>query len=42
MTCADGKIQYVATETGHWLRPAGYTAAQNIIAQVPGHEDPVQ
>jgi len=33
MTC--GKFQYVATETGHWLRPAGLTAAQNIIAKVP-------
>ncbi|HZO96789.1 MAG TPA: sugar ABC transporter substrate-binding protein [Gaiellaceae bacterium] len=35
MTCAGGKIQYVATETGHWLRPAGYKAAQNIIAKHP-------
>jgi len=33
MTC--GKFQYVATETGHWLRPDGYKAAQNIIAKVP-------
>lgn len=33
LTC--GKFQYVATETGHWLRPDGYKAAQNIIAKVP-------
>lgn len=33
MTC--GKFQYVATETGHWLRPDGYKAAQNILAKVP-------
>ena len=33
MTC--GKFKYVATETGHWLRPDGYKAAQNIIAKVP-------
>jgi ribose transport system substrate-binding protein len=33
MTC--GKFQYVATETGHWLRPDGYKAAQDIIAKVP-------
>jgi ABC-type sugar transport system substrate-binding protein len=30
-----GKFQYVATETGHWLRPDGYKAAQDIIAKVP-------
>lgn len=33
MTC--GKFQYVATETGHWLRPDGLKAAQNILAQYP-------
>jgi ABC-type sugar transport system substrate-binding protein len=30
-----GKFTYVATETGHWLRPDGYKAAQDIIAKVP-------
>lgn len=30
-----GKFQYVATETGHWLRPDGYKAMQDIIAKVP-------
>lgn len=30
-----GKFQYVTTETGHWLRPDGYKAAQDIIAKVP-------
>jgi ribose transport system substrate-binding protein len=35
MTCAGGKIQYVATETGHWLRPDGYTAMQDIIGKYP-------
>ncbi|HUK44882.1 MAG TPA: sugar ABC transporter substrate-binding protein [Gaiellaceae bacterium] len=35
MTCANGKIQYVATETGHWLRPDGYKAAQDMIAKYP-------
>jgi len=35
LTCANGKIQYVATETGHWLRPDGYKAAQDIIAKYP-------
>jgi len=35
LTCAGGKFQYVATETGHWLRPDGYKTAQNIIARDP-------
>ncbi len=35
MTCANGKIQYVATETGHWLRPDGYTAMQDIVGKYP-------
>jgi ABC-type sugar transport system substrate-binding protein len=30
-----GKFQYVSTETGHWLRPDGYKATQDIIAKVP-------
>lgn len=30
-----GKFQYVATETGHWLRPEGYKAMQDIIGKVP-------
>jgi ABC-type sugar transport system substrate-binding protein len=34
LTCANG-IKYVATETGHWLRPAAYTAAQDIIGKFP-------
>jgi erythritol transport system substrate-binding protein len=34
LTCANG-IKYVATETGHWLRPAAYTAAQDIIGKYP-------
>jgi ABC-type sugar transport system substrate-binding protein len=35
MTCAGGKIQYVDTETGHWLRPGAYTAAQDIVGKYP-------
>lgn len=35
LSCAGGKIQYVASETGHWLRPAAYTAMQTIIAKYP-------
>jgi len=35
LTCANGKITYVTQQTGHWLRPAGYTATQNIIGQYP-------
>jgi ABC-type sugar transport system substrate-binding protein len=35
MTCAGGKIQYVDTETGHWLRPDAYTAMQDIIGKYP-------
>ena len=35
LTCAGGKIQYVATETGHWLRPHGYKAAHDIIGKYP-------
>ena len=34
LTCANG-IKYVATETGHWLRPDAYTAAQDIIGKYP-------
>jgi ribose transport system substrate-binding protein len=34
MTCANG-IDYVSTETGHWLRPQAYTAAQDIIGKYP-------
>jgi ribose transport system substrate-binding protein len=34
MTCANG-IKYAATETGHWLRPAAYQAAQDIIGKYP-------
>jgi ABC-type sugar transport system substrate-binding protein len=34
MTCANG-IKYVATETGHWLRPDAYQAAQDIIGKYP-------
>jgi ABC-type sugar transport system substrate-binding protein len=30
-----GKFQYVTTETGHWLRPDGYKAAQDIVGKVP-------
>jgi ABC-type sugar transport system substrate-binding protein len=35
MTCANGKITYVDTETGHWLRPDAYTAMQDIIGKYP-------
>ncbi len=35
LSCDGGKIQYVDTETGHWLRPAAYTAAQDIIGKYP-------
>jgi ribose transport system substrate-binding protein len=35
LTCAGGKIQYVATETGHWLRPDAYKAMQDIIGKYP-------
>jgi len=35
LTCANGNIQYVATETGHWLRPDGYKAMQDIIGKYP-------
>lgn len=34
LTCANG-IKYVATETGHWLRPGAYQAAQDIIGKYP-------
>lgn len=34
MTCAKG-IKYVVTETGKWLRPAAYTAAQDIVGKYP-------
>ncbi len=34
LTCANG-IKYVATETGHWLRPDAYTAAQDIMGKYP-------
>lgn len=35
LTCAGGKIQYVAQETGKWLRPTAYTAAQDLLAKYP-------
>ena len=35
LSCDGGKIQYVDTETGHWLRPDAYTAAQDIIGKYP-------
>jgi len=35
LTCGGGKITYVTQQTGHWLRPDGYTAMQNIIGQYP-------
>jgi ABC-type sugar transport system substrate-binding protein len=35
LTCGGGKIQYVATETGHWLRPDAYKAMQDIIGKYP-------
>ena len=35
LTCGGGAIKYVTTQTGHWLRPAAYTAMQNIIGQYP-------
>ncbi len=35
MSCAGGKLDYVATQTGNWLRPQAYTAAQNILAKYP-------
>ena len=35
LSCDSGKIQYVDTETGHWLRPDAYTAAQDIIGKYP-------
>ncbi len=35
MTCANGQVSYVDTETGHWLRPAAYTAMQDIIGKYP-------
>jgi len=35
LTCAGGKIQYVDTETGHWLRPDAYKATQDIIGKYP-------
>jgi ABC-type sugar transport system substrate-binding protein len=34
MTCSSG-VKYVATETGKWLRPAAYTAAQDMIGKNP-------
>ena len=34
LSCAKD-VQYVATETGHWLRPQAYTAAQDIIGKFP-------
>lgn len=34
MTCANG-IKYVTTETGKWLRPAAYSAAQDMIGKYP-------
>jgi ABC-type sugar transport system substrate-binding protein len=34
LTCANG-IKYVTTETGHWLRPDAYQAAQDIIGKYP-------
>lgn len=34
LTCANG-VKYVATETGHWLRPDAYQAAQDIIGRYP-------
>lgn len=34
LSCANG-VKYVATETGHWLRPAAYQAAQDIIGKYP-------
>jgi ABC-type sugar transport system substrate-binding protein len=34
LTCANG-VKYVSTETGHWLRPDAYTAAQDIIGKYP-------
>jgi len=35
LKCASGAIQYVDTETGHWLRPDAYTAMQDIIGKYP-------
>jgi ABC-type sugar transport system substrate-binding protein len=35
LSCAGGKIQYIDTETGHWLRPDAYTAMQDIIGKYP-------
>ena len=35
LSCAGGKIQYVSTETGHWLRPDAYKAMQDIIGKYP-------
>jgi ribose transport system substrate-binding protein len=35
MTCAGGKMQYVVTETGKWLRPTAYTAAEDVITKYP-------
>ncbi len=34
MSCANG-VKYVDTETGHWLRPDAYKAAQDIISKYP-------
>ena len=34
LTCANG-IKYVVTETGKWLRPSAYQAAQDIIGKYP-------
>jgi len=34
LSCANG-IKYVSTETGHWLRPDAYQAAQDIIGKYP-------
>lgn len=35
MKCANGSISYVAQQTGGWLRPDAYTAAQAIIGKYP-------
>lgn len=34
MSCANG-IKYVTTETGKWLRPAAFAAAQDVIGKFP-------
>jgi ABC-type sugar transport system substrate-binding protein len=34
MDCANG-VKYVTTETGKWLRPAAFSAAQDLIGKYP-------